>query len=84
MHITCNKRSSSTCDPPMNMLDKITYEIKLEASPGAGSISKSSSKYYSMGEIELKEETIKAGKKKISSVFFKAIETYLLANPHSY
>ncbi|KAK8365538.1 hypothetical protein V6Z12_A02G061800 [Gossypium hirsutum] len=55
-------------DPLMNMLDKITYEIKLEASPGGGSICKTSSKYYTIGDIELKEEAIKAGKEKASEV----------------
>ncbi|KAG4210483.1 hypothetical protein ERO13_A02G051900v2 [Gossypium hirsutum] len=52
----------------MNMLDKITYEIKLEASLGGGSICKTSSKYYTIGDIELKEEAIKAGKEKASGV----------------
>ncbi|MBA0710649.1 hypothetical protein Golax_009922 [Gossypium laxum] len=54
----------------MNMLDKTTYKIKLEASLGGGSICKSSSKYYNMGDIKLKEEAIKADKEKISGVFF--------------
>ncbi|MBA0612571.1 hypothetical protein Godav_013164 [Gossypium davidsonii] len=71
-------------DPLMNMLDKITYEIKLEASPGGGSMCKTSSKYYTIGDIELKEEAIKAGKEKASGVLFKAIEAYLLANPDAF
>ncbi|KAB2092814.1 hypothetical protein ES319_A02G056300v1 [Gossypium barbadense] len=71
-------------DSPMNMLDKITYEIKLEASPGGGSICKTSSKYYTIGDIELKEEAIKAGKEKASGVLFNSIEAYLVANPNAY
>ncbi|KAK5840687.1 hypothetical protein PVK06_009590 [Gossypium arboreum] len=41
------------------------------------------SKYYTVGEFELKEEGIKAGKGK-SLRMFKAIEAYLLANPDAY
>ncbi|KAE8714214.1 Major allergen Pru ar 1 [Hibiscus syriacus] len=71
-------------DPLMNKLDKITYEIKLEPSPDGGSICKTTSKYYTSGDIELKEEDIKEGKEKASGILFKAIEAYLLENPHAY
>ncbi|PPD81068.1 hypothetical protein GOBAR_DD21996 [Gossypium barbadense] len=57
---------------------------RLEASPGGGSMCKTSSKYYTIGDIELKEEAIKAGKEKASGVLFKAIEAYLLANPDAF
>ncbi|MBA0710652.1 hypothetical protein Golax_009924, partial [Gossypium laxum] len=53
---------------------------KLEASPDGGSICKTSSKYYTIGEFELKEEGIEMGKEKALGMF-KAIEAYLLANP---
>ncbi|GMJ02087.1 hypothetical protein HRI_003877900 [Hibiscus trionum] len=66
-------------DPLMNKLEKITYEIKLEASPAGGSICKTTSKYYTIGDVELKE-----GKEKASGILFKAIEAYLLANPYAY
>ncbi|KAB2040185.1 hypothetical protein ES319_D02G064600v1 [Gossypium barbadense] len=62
----------------------IYSEIKLEDSPGGGSICKTSSKYYTIGDIELKEEAIKAGKEKASGVLFKSIEAYLVANPNAY
>ncbi|MBA0555630.1 hypothetical protein Golob_025795, partial [Gossypium lobatum] len=46
-------------DALMNKLEKITYETKLEASPGGGSICKTSSKYYTIGDFEITEEGIK-------------------------
>ncbi|XP_022761241.1 major allergen Pru av 1-like [Durio zibethinus] len=70
-------------DALMNTLEKITYETKLEPSAGGGSVCKTTSKYYTIGDFELKEEGIKAGKEKASEMF-KAIEAYLLANPDAY
>ncbi|MBA0612584.1 hypothetical protein Godav_013170 [Gossypium davidsonii] len=70
-------------DALMNKLEKITYETKLEASPGGGSICKTSSKYYTIGDFEITEEGIKAGKEKALQIF-KAVEAYLLTNPDQY
>ncbi|XVF28258.1 hypothetical protein REPUB_Repub15cG0014200 [Reevesia pubescens] len=70
-------------DALMNTLEKITYDIKLEPSAAGGSICKTTSKYYTIGEFELTEEGIKAGKEKALGMF-KAIESYLLANPDAY
>ena len=70
-------------DALMNKLEKITYEIKMEPSPSGGSICKKTSKYYTIGDFQIKEEVIKAGKEKTSGIF-KAIEAYLLANPDAY
>ncbi|KAB2092810.1 hypothetical protein ERO13_A02G052300v2 [Gossypium hirsutum] len=70
-------------DALMNKLEKITYETKLEASPGGGSICKTSSKYYTIADFEITEEGIKAGKEKTLQIF-KAVEAYLLANPDKY
>ncbi|KAK5840682.1 hypothetical protein PVK06_009585 [Gossypium arboreum] len=70
-------------DALMNKLEKITYETKLEASPHGGSICKTTCKYYTIGDFELKEEGIKAGKEKAYGIF-KAIEAYLLTNPNAY
>lgn len=70
-------------DALMNGLEKISYETKLEASADGGSICKSISKYYTVGDLEIKEEEIKVGKEKASGLF-KAIEAYLLANPDAY
>ncbi|GLU08440.1 hypothetical protein SLE2022_253530 [Rubroshorea leprosula] len=67
-------------DALMNTLEKICYETKFVAAPDGGSICKSSSKYYTIGDIEIKEEDIKAGKEKALGLF-KAVEAYLFANP---
>ncbi|GMJ02089.1 MLP-like protein 423 [Hibiscus trionum] len=70
-------------DALMNKLEKITYETKMEASPDGGSVCKTTSKYYTIGDFELKEEGIKAGKEKALGMF-KAIEAYLQSNPDAY
>ncbi|XP_022761237.1 major allergen Pru av 1-like [Durio zibethinus] len=70
-------------DALMNTLEKITYETKLEPSSTGGSVCKTTSKYYTKGDFEIKEEGIKAGKEKASGMF-KVIEAYLLANPDAY
>uniref|UniRef100_A0A2N9HIR0 Bet v I/Major latex protein domain-containing protein n=1 Tax=Fagus sylvatica TaxID=28930 RepID=A0A2N9HIR0_FAGSY len=64
-------------------LEKISYEIKLVASPDGGSILKNTSKYHTKGDHEIKEDQIKAGKEKAGGLF-KAVEAYLLANPDAY
>ncbi|XP_030923727.1 major allergen Pru ar 1-like isoform X9 [Quercus robur] len=70
-------------DALTDKLEKISYEIKLVASPDGGSILKSTSKYHTKGDHEIKEEQIKAGKEKAAGLF-KAVEGYLLANPDAY
>ncbi|XVE82217.1 hypothetical protein DITRI_Ditri15bG0129900 [Diplodiscus trichospermus] len=67
----------------MNKLAKITYETKLEPSPTGGSICKTTSKYYTIGDFEVTEEGIKEGKEKGLGIF-KAVEAYLMANPDAY
>ncbi|KAL3753023.1 hypothetical protein ACJRO7_000421 [Eucalyptus globulus] len=64
-------------------LEKISYEMKITASPEGGSVCKRTSKYFTIGEADITEEKIKAGKEKASAMF-KAIEAYLLANPDAY
>ncbi|KAK9933887.1 hypothetical protein M0R45_021060 [Rubus argutus] len=63
-------------------IEKISYEIKLVASEG-GSIIKSTSHYYTKGEVEIKEEHVKAGKERAAGLF-KIIENHLLAHPEEY
>ena len=67
-------------DALLSTLEKISNEIKFEVSPDGGCICKSTSKYYTIGDIEIKEEQIKAGKEKAMGMF-KAVESYLLDNP---
>ncbi|PRQ39324.1 putative START-like domain, Bet v I type allergen [Rosa chinensis] len=64
-------------------VEKISYEIKLVASADGGSIIKSTSHYHCKGEVEIKEEHIKAGKERAAGLF-KIIELYLLGNPDAY
>ncbi|GMY27841.1 major allergen Pru ar 1-like [Fagus crenata] len=64
-------------------LEKISHEIKLVASPNGGCILKSTSKYHTKGDHEIKEDQIKVGKEK-SGGLFKAVEGYLLTNPDAY
>ncbi|XP_040999890.1 major allergen Pru av 1-like [Juglans microcarpa x Juglans regia] len=65
-----------------DILEKISYEIKLVAHE-AGSIVKSTSHYHTKGDHEIKEEHVKAGKEKAAGLF-KAIEGYLVAHPDTY
>ncbi|GMJ12258.1 MLP-like protein 423 [Hibiscus trionum] len=63
-----------------NILEKITYDVKFVAGPDGGAICKRTTKFYSIGDVEIKEEAIKAGMERQARVF-KAVEDYLVANP---
>ncbi|XP_050216141.1 major strawberry allergen Fra a 1.05-like [Mercurialis annua] len=62
-----------------NVIEKISYETKFEQSSDGGCICKESSKYYTIGNFELTQDQLKAGKEKALGIF-KAIEAYLLVN----
>uniref|UniRef100_A0A7N0UKD3 Bet v I/Major latex protein domain-containing protein n=1 Tax=Kalanchoe fedtschenkoi TaxID=63787 RepID=A0A7N0UKD3_KALFE len=64
-------------------LEKIGYEVKIEASGDGGSVCKMTSIYYSNGEFEVDEEEIKEGKETAIGIY-KVIEGYLLNNPQVY
>ncbi|BBG93132.1 hypothetical protein Prudu_001052 [Prunus dulcis] len=68
-------------------IEKISYEIKFVASAfcsaDGGSVIKNTSSYHTKGDVEIKEEHVKAGKEKAHALF-KIIETYLVANPDAY
>nr|ACE80941.1 putative allergen Pru du 1.02 [Prunus dulcis x Prunus persica] len=66
-----------------DVIEKIAYDIKLLASPNGGSIVKTTSHYHTKGDVEIKEEQVKAGKEKAAGLF-KLVEGYLLANPDAY
>ncbi|KAH0993011.1 hypothetical protein GBA52_004494 [Prunus armeniaca] len=70
-------------DALSDKIEKISYEIKLVASADGGSIIKNTSSYHTKGDVEIKEEHVKAGKEKAHALF-KIIETYLVANPDAY
>ncbi|KAM7495788.1 hypothetical protein LguiA_020202 [Lonicera macranthoides] len=65
-----------------DVLESITYEVKIETS-GSGSVCKTTSHYRSKAGVELKEEAIKEGKEKASGMS-KVVEAYLVANPDVY
>ncbi|KAH6768219.1 hypothetical protein C2S51_013555 [Perilla frutescens var. frutescens] len=64
-------------------LEKISYEVKFEQSGDCGSISKVTSKYFTVGDFALKEDEIKAGKERVLGMY-KAVEAFLIQNPDAY
>lgn len=70
-------------DALTDKLEKIAYEVKFEALPGGGTVSKVTSKYYTAGDFVVNEEEIKAGKEKATGMY-KAVEAYLVQNPEAY
>lgn len=70
-------------DPWSDLLEKITYENKMVATPDGGCIIKSTNKFFPKGNSELDEEKVKAGAEK-TWLIFKAVEAYLAANPDAY
>ncbi|KAK8572055.1 hypothetical protein V6N13_047678 [Hibiscus sabdariffa] len=63
-----------------NFIEKISYETKFSAAPNGGTVVNVTTKFYSVGDIEIKEEAIKDSLQQRAQVF-KAVEEYLLANP---
>lgn len=70
-------------DSLVDKLEKITYEVTFEPSADGGSISKVTSKYYTVGDFTLKEEEVKAGKERVLGMY-KAVEAFLIQNPDAY
>ncbi|KAA8527416.1 hypothetical protein F0562_034869 [Nyssa sinensis] len=64
-------------------LESIAYEVKFEVASDGGCVCKMTSKYNTVGEFDVKEEEIKAGKDKAMGIY-KVVEAYLLENPHVY
>ena len=63
-------------------LESVVYEVEYVAS-GSGSVCKMTSHYNTKGDINLKDEDIKAGKDKAIGMY-RVVEEYLLANPDVY
>ncbi|KAM5568857.1 major allergen Pru av 1 [Rosa sericea] len=74
--------SYSLIEGTPDSIEKICYETKLVAS-GSGTIIKSTSEYHVKGDVEIKEEDVKARKEKASHLH-KAIENYLLEHRDAY
>ncbi|KAM7488113.1 hypothetical protein LguiB_025597 [Lonicera macranthoides] len=70
-------------DALMDILESISYHIKVEGLADGGSVCKNRSIYHTKGDAKITEEEIKAGKEKAMGMF-KAVEAYLLANPDAY
>ncbi|XP_010245452.1 PREDICTED: pathogenesis-related protein STH-2-like [Nelumbo nucifera] len=64
-------------------LQSIAYEVKFEGSADGGCVCKMTSEYHTVGDFEIKEEDIKAGKEKAMAMH-KVVEAHLLENPHLY
>ncbi|CAA0818674.1 Unknown protein, partial [Striga hermonthica] len=62
-------------------LEKICYEIKIEASEDGGSVIKIDKEYHTKGDAEITEEEVKFGTEQVQGLY-KACEDYLIANPH--
>ncbi|XP_059630062.1 major strawberry allergen Fra a 1.08-like [Cornus florida] len=60
-------------DALMGVLEKISYEIKIEASPDGGSICKNSTKYRAKGDVGITEDQINYGKEKALGIYHMEI-----------
>ncbi|XP_057772341.1 major allergen Pru ar 1-like [Salvia miltiorrhiza] len=63
-----------------DVIESITYHIKVVPTEDGGSICKNRSIYNTKGDAVIDEEKIKEGKDKAQHMF-KAIEAYITANP---
>uniref|UniRef100_A0A7N0UIC2 Bet v I/Major latex protein domain-containing protein n=1 Tax=Kalanchoe fedtschenkoi TaxID=63787 RepID=A0A7N0UIC2_KALFE len=64
-------------------VEKVSHDIKFEATPEGGSVCTNLTKYYTIGDFEMKEELIKPAKEKGEGLF-KAFEAFVLANPDEF
>lgn len=64
-------------------IEKISYESKFIATADGGAIIKNTSKYHTVGEVEITEEQVKEGKERAFGLF-KLLESYLHQNPDAY
>jgi len=63
--------------------EKISYEVKITVLPLGGSVLKCTNSYFTIGEVDVPEKEIKAGKHKVTAMV-EAIQAYLVANPDAY
>ncbi|KAJ4722090.1 major allergen Pru ar 1-like [Melia azedarach] len=64
-------------------LEYIAYEVKFEAASNGGCICKMISNFHIIGNFQIKEEEIEAGKETVMGIY-KVVEKYLLDNPQVY
>ncbi|GJY64694.1 major allergen Pru ar 1-like protein, partial [Tanacetum coccineum] len=68
-------------------IEKVSYDIKFEASSDGGTTSKMTTTIYTHGDFGIKEEELKAGKEKVLGLYKvveKVVEAYVLKNPDAY
>ena len=70
-------------DVVSGIIEKISYEIKIVPTPDGGSILKKTSKYHTRGYQQIRGEEVQACHSR-AQTHFKAVEDYLLVNPHLY
>ena len=70
-------------DVSEDVIEKITFVIKILPSADGGSITITSSTYYTKGDAKINEEDIMSRKDKAAGVF-KALEAYFDDNPDDY
>ncbi|CAM8993149.1 unnamed protein product [Rhodiola kirilowii] len=64
-------------------MEKVSHDIKFEATPEGGSVYTNVTKYYTTDGFEMTEEYAKPAKEKGEGLF-KAFEVYVLANPDEF
>ncbi|KDP36249.1 hypothetical protein JCGZ_09814 [Jatropha curcas] len=70
-----------------SIIEKMSFQLKFEATPNGGTIATRSGKSYTINGVEVNEEEVRAGLEQNTQVFyeiFKAYEAYALANPDAY
>ncbi|XP_028751620.1 pathogenesis-related protein STH-2-like isoform X2 [Neltuma alba] len=64
-------------------LESIGYEVKFEGSSEGGCLCKMTSKYYTVGDGQVREEDVKEGRESTIGIY-KVVESYLHDNPQAY
>ncbi|KAK9282423.1 hypothetical protein L1049_005340 [Liquidambar formosana] len=70
-------------DVLMDKIESVAYELTFEASSNGECICKMRSEYHGLGDSEIKEEDITAGKGRAVGMY-KVVEAYLFENPGAY
>ncbi|KAL6535176.1 hypothetical protein OROMI_026550 [Orobanche minor] len=62
-------------------LEKVRHNMKFQTTEDGGCVIKVESEYHTKGDIELKDDDIKAGEEQALALY-NACEAYLIANPN--
>ncbi|KDP36251.1 hypothetical protein JCGZ_09816 [Jatropha curcas] len=69
-----------------SIVEKMSFQLKFEATPDGGTIAKRSCKAYTIDGVEVNEEEVRAGLEMTTQHFYaiyKTFEAYALANPNA-